>query len=61
MTANPGRCGWHDLERVWNADEQRWMCPHYSQDAKAEQESRAIEASEERENLRWSRRVWGRS
>ena len=39
---NPGRCGWHDLERVWNADEQRWMCPHYSQAAEVADAVRGI-------------------
>ena len=42
MTAAPGRCGWHDLERVWNADEQRWMCPHYSQAAEVADAVRGI-------------------
>ena len=69
---NPGRCGWHDLERVWNDDEQRWMCPHYSQAAEVadavrgiwpnwdrEDEARAIPESEERENRFWAKHYWG--
>lgn len=61
---SPGRCGWHDLERVWNADEQRWMCPHYTQPAEVadavrgigpryERESADIEASLDREDRFW--------
>ena len=47
---NPGRCGWHDLERVWNADEQRWMCPHYSQAAEVADAVRGIGPRYERES-----------